>query len=199
MAKKENKIVAWIKGFINGADAKLANLVKTDLEPMMLSVIGFSLIGSIIIAVILIVLQALKLDGVITSAVSIIGAVALFGYIIKMLLPNIKLIGSIGMKIVYVVFNFVAVFIAGALAGYALSAVIMLVIVYFVLMLVLGGFGNDKESDNEENMFGQGKVGTLDNGVEITYQRGPMGEKMYQGSDGKDYESDGAGGFRPKM
>lgn len=171
MGKKKNKFTTWVKNIISNIDALFAKWFKVDLEPMLYSVIGFSLIASIAISVIAMICQSCDVNENIITAIAIIGAVLMIGYIIKMLLPNVKLIDSIVMKILYVVLNFVAAFIAVMITGYAITAVIMLVVAYFALMLVLGGFGSGDRPDEV----------TLSDGTKIRKKTGLF-------SDGDTYE-----------
>lgn len=147
MGKKTNKLTAWVKGLIYKIDALFAKWFKAELEPKLYSIIGFSLIASIVLVVAMLICQACDVNENVITAIGAVGAVAMFGYIIKMLLPNIKLIESVLMKILYVSLNFVLVFIAGMITGYAISAVIMLFVAYIVLAAVLGGISTGDRPD----------------------------------------------------
>lgn len=149
MGKKTNKVKTWIKNLIGKLDELFAKMCKAELTPMLPSIIGFSLISFIALVIAVIICESFDVDEKVVNAIGIACSIGMSAYIIKMLLPNIKLIKSIVMKIVYVVLNFVVVGIAGTITIYAIYAVIMIVIGYFVLMLVLGGLGGGNNKGSE--------------------------------------------------
>lgn len=190
--KKKSGIFEWVKRVINKGDEMLAKLVNAKLEPKMLSVIGFSLIASVVIIITAIICQMCDVNESVLTAVYITGAVLVFGCIIMKLLPNIKLIDSVFMKILYVIINFVAVFIIGVIAGYALYLVIMVLCLYFILLLFIGG-GTGGSGSGKKDALGRKHVATLDNGVKIYKGSDMTMNSYYVGDDGDYYEPYGSG------
>ena len=77
------------------------------------------------------------------------------------------------------------IYILAALLVVAFYIVIAIIAIWIVLFIISGGSGN---SGN-----GKKRKWKLENGDEVTEEKGLMGESYYRGSSGKDYETDNGG------
>ncbi len=128
------------------------------------------------------------------TAIQWIGGIfclGILGYAAYRLLDNIKSIGSIVTKIVYILVHFFAVSIALAIGVYLLILAIVILAIYVALMIMSNG--SSSSSGGKDNA-GREYVTTLkESGVRIYRGRDMTLNSYYVGSDGNNYDTNDNG------
>ncbi len=138
----------WIFDYL---DSKISLLIKTRLTPLLFQVVSFSLIAFIAIVIAGYIFQSCGFSKAVMDGIYAVCTAGVIAYLIKILMPNIEIIHSMWMKILYVVINLAVVFIAGVLASFLVQLAIVLAIAYFILSVLASGSSSSSSSSSRRS------------------------------------------------
>ncbi|MFR9540005.1 MAG: hypothetical protein SNI49_07590 [Rikenellaceae bacterium] len=133
----------WIFDYL---DSKISLLIKTRLTPLLFQVVSFSLIAFIAIVIAGYIFQSCGFSKAVMDGIYAVCTAGVIAYLIKILMPNIEIIHSVWMKILYVAINLAVVFIAGVLASFLVQLAIVLAVAYFILSVLASGSSSSGSS-----------------------------------------------------